>query len=102
VTIRERLSGAKRKCSILAYSGIVVFALGSFLRNVHPLFVAAGLAAFGIAMMSILYLLFGIRCPRCQNRVGQLITQVGGSPFSVSRKLRFCPFCGVDLDAQIG
>ena len=44
----------------------------------------------------------GIRCSSCQNRIGQLITPIGGSPFSVSRKLRFCPFCGVDLDAQIG
>jgi len=42
----------------------------------------------------------GIRCPSCQNRIGQLITPIGGSPFSVSRKLRFCPFCGVSGETE--
>jgi hypothetical protein len=25
-----------------------------------------------------------------------------GGPFSISKKFRFCPFCGVDLDSEVG
>src|SRR5205823_4375309 len=60
-------------------------------RNASPLFVATGLAAFGIAMMSIPTSYSASAAHAVRTRIGPLITQVGGSPFSVSRKAAILP-----------
>ena len=46
------------------------------------------------------YLLFLLRCPRCRGRIGGTVSYLSG-PFSISRKIRFCPFCGVALDSEL-
>jgi hypothetical protein len=100
VTIREHLTRQKRRCSGATYLAFIVFAAGAIAGAPRQEFVAVGLLGFALAFVSIVYLIMGIRCPRCRERIGQLRAYVGG-PFSVPRKLRFCPICGVDLDSPI-
>jgi len=47
---------------------------------------------------AVVYVLFAIRCPRCNGRLGQTFAS-HGIPFSET-KVRFCPFCGLDFDSQ--
>ena len=49
----------------------------------------------------ILYLSYGIRCPNCGGSIGHLPFLPGGGYVRFSRKLRFCPFCGVGLDREL-
>ncbi len=49
----------------------------------------------------IIYLHYGVRCPKCRNRVAGLIYLPRGGYFRLSHALRFCPFCGVSLDSEI-
>ena len=48
-----------------------------------------------------LYLYFRIRCPNCNNPISQLIMMPGGGFFRFSRKLRYCPLCGIDFDTEM-
>ena len=70
------LSGAEPPWLFIAFPGFVVFFAGT------------------------LYLLFFLRCPRCRGAIGYVVTYLSG-PFSISRRIRFCPFCGVALDSEL-
>jgi hypothetical protein len=49
----------------------------------------------------ILYLYFGIRCPSCKNPVAYLTYMNRGGYFHLSKNIRFCPFCGIEMDSDI-
>jgi hypothetical protein len=55
----------------------------------------------GLAIMLLAWAhaFYGIKCPKCKERWG-FLAMYGGGFFSVSKKIRFCPFCGHDLDAE--
>lgn len=52
-----------------------------------------------VALFVVLYVavIFGVRCPSCGGQWGW-IAIYSGSPTSVRRGLKFCPYCGVSLD----
>jgi hypothetical protein len=58
------------------------------------------LIGFGVAFISIFYAFYGIRCPKCNGLFGYITMNLGG-PFAVSKKVKFCPFCGVNIDTEI-
>ena len=49
----------------------------------------------------IIFLCYGIKCPKCHNPLGQLSYIPRGGYFRLSQRLCFCPFCGVSLDAKV-
>ena len=100
VTIREDINQTKRKAGIITYTAFAVFALGIFLSAAHKGFVPVTVVGFLAFMAGTLYLLWGIRCPSCLGRIG-FVTSYYSTPFSISRKIRFCPFCGVGLDSRL-
>ena len=100
MTIRESLGQKRRRAAIAAFGGFAVFAASlvlSDLRTGPSPVVWLGLVLLGSA---ILYQLFAIRCPRCAGNLGKPLSYVGG-PFKVSPKVRFCLYCGVELDAPV-
>ena len=44
---------------------------------------------------------FGIRCPRCNENLSYAVFSVG-NPFSVSKKIKYCLYCGVAFDTELG
>lgn len=52
-------------------------------------------------VVCVFFLQYGIRCPKCNNPVAQLIYLHGGGYFRLSKKIRFCRFCGLDFDTDI-
>ena len=100
MTVRDELNRRKRKAGIIAYSGLAiliisVLALGGG-HGISPF----ALAGFAVFAGGILYLLWGVRCPTCRGAIG-LVTSNLSSPFSISRQVKFCPFCGVVLDSEL-
>ena len=41
-----------------------------------------------------------IRCSKCNGALGWVTSWPPGGPLSISRKSRFCPFCGVSFDSE--
>jgi hypothetical protein len=65
--------------------------------SLFPLF----LIPFAIAGICIVWLSF-IKCPSCHSRIGALGSVCPqGIPFRISSKIKFCPFCGINLDEDI-
>ena len=40
------------------------------------------------------------RCGDCKKRLSRVMS-AGGSPWALSRSLRFCPFCAASIDEQL-
>jgi hypothetical protein len=101
MTLRESIVRRKRTVAIVTYLGFGWCLAWMVLSGAEPpwLFfvVFPGFAAF---FAGTWYLMFGLRCPRCRGRIGYTVSYMS-SPFSVSRKIRFCPFCGVALDSEL-
>ena len=46
----------------------------------------------------IIYLYYGIRCPRCRSPIAYLTYMNRGGYFRLSKNIKFCPFCGLEMD----
>ncbi len=100
MTIRSEISKKKRKLQMIGYSGFAFFAIGLILSDksgILPIFAFIGFAVFFVSMF---YALWGICCPRCRGNFGYL-AMYHGSPFAISKKIKYCPFCGVDVDTEL-
>jgi phage FluMu protein Com len=100
-TIREELTRTKRRIFIVAYAGFAVFVGGIVLGTVHggpphPIAIVGFFIAFA-AMMSAYIIL---KCPKCKAHMGLFLVQ-SGNPFGVQKKMKFCPYCGTDIDETI-
>jgi hypothetical protein len=100
MTIRDLLNRRKRKAIIIAYSGFVLFVLGLSLGAVGPPWLFVAVPGFVVFFVATLYSLFLIRCPSCREAIGYTVSYPSGA-FSISRKIRFCPFCGIALDSEL-
>jgi hypothetical protein len=98
--IREMINTQKRKAVIAASSGMALFAVSFLTSTVYKGMLPVALIGFAITMGGIMFLQFGLSCPRCQGRIGYA-ANYPGEPFSISSKIRFCPFCGVALDSDL-
>jgi hypothetical protein len=96
MTIREGINKQKRTATIVAYAGFTLCALGAILGAGQVLAFLPGFAIFGGAVFYGL----SIRCPICHGAIGFLVSH-SGTPFSVSRKIQYCPYCGVTLDSEL-
>ena len=100
MTIRQELSKKKRKIMLVGYSGFAFTVIGVILSdksNGLPLLPLIGVPVFAICILLVTQTL---RCPSCSGNLGRA-TMAYGSPFSISKSIRYCPFCNADLDKEI-
>ncbi len=99
ITIRESLQRLRRRIAVVTFAGFAVFAASLIVRPPErpPLTVFLG---FGIAAIGVICSLFLVRCPNCRGNLGGPLSYVSG-PFSVSKRVRYCLYCGVELDSPI-
>ena len=100
MTMRDYLQQQKRWSFALVYLGIVGFIGGATIGTSGSALMVLGLLGFVLAASGMLVLAFRVRCPQCRSRLGQILSNVGG-PFTIPRRLRFCPFCGIALDSPM-
>jgi len=100
MTVREVIARRKRKASIVTYSEVVLLVLGMILGAGGPPWLMVAIPGFVVFLAGTLYLLFFLRCPACAGAIGYTVSY-SSSPFSISRKIRFCPFCGIALDSEL-
>jgi hypothetical protein len=84
---------------ILGYSGLAFSVLGMIFSDKSTTFPILPFIGFAIFLISILYVFWGIRCPNCRQHLTPITSY--GSPFSVSKKIKYCPFCGIDIDSEL-
>lgn len=89
----------KRSVAILVYFTLTLFLLGLLFSAVFPVFAVVGFWGFGIFIVTLGYACFAIRCPVCRALWGFQAMRAG-SLFSISREIKSCPHCGIDLDLE--
>jgi len=62
-----------------------------------PIFPLIGFSVFFVSISFYGY--WAMRCPHCKGNLGHFLYY--GPPFSVSKKVKYCPFCGVDVDIEL-
>jgi hypothetical protein len=84
---------------VVAYCGMAFFVLGMILSDKSSGLPILPFVGFPIFLLSIAYVFWGIRCPRCRYRLTPITSY--GNPFSISKKIKYCPFCGIDIDTEL-
>jgi hypothetical protein len=100
MTIRTKISKKKRNLLIIGYSGFAFFAIGMIFNDKSGSLPVLPLIGFAVFFVSMFYAFWGIRCPRCRGNLGYIVMYFS-SPFSISKKIKYCPFCGIDLDTEL-
>ena len=100
MTIREHLTNKIRLFFGVAMLFWLLFAGSIVLDNVVPSSILSTIAFCGFGA-SVLCVIFLVRCPRCEGKLGAhgLVQPFGRWPGLQQPK--FCPFCGVRLDDQV-
>lgn len=102
MTIREKLEDMRRKAGTVAMIGWPVCAAGVVLAlTVNVAFVLVCLLGFILLGGGVFCMVRGIRCPRWRGPIGHAISYPRKGLFGVSKKIQFCPFCGVSLDSEL-
>lgn len=100
MTIRHRFNSRKKRV-LVALFGCAVLAIVSAMVSVrYELIFLVTLASVAAAIVIMfLAVVLGFRCPRCRGQWGYL-AMYSGPVFSIRNDLRFCPYCGADLDGE--
>ncbi len=102
MTIRDKIQVARRKAGIAAMIGWLVCLLGMPLTLFgSQVFLLVSIPGVLVCAAGVLYILFGIRCPQCRGPLGYAISYPPKGFFSISERIRFCQFCGVELDSEL-
>lgn len=75
----------------------VTFGISMIAIAVHVIFVVVTALAFLGFAGCVLLMLLALRCPNCRNNLGYAVQWPVS--WGVSDRIKYCPFCGVSLDA---
>ena len=100
MTLRERLNLRKRRVMCFLVPAFLLLSIGCCLsvessKSIGITLILPGLAALGVA--TVYGSAFACRCPKCKVLWQDLAR---GNPLSIDRRIRYCPFCGVDIDTK--
>jgi hypothetical protein len=101
MTIREEINAKKRSVMRIALLGFSVFAAGCGLSLIVPGSGVLGIPGFAVFFLTMAYAhAFAFRCPSCSTNWNDVVLQSGGSLFAIADRIKFCPYCKVDLDSK--
>jgi hypothetical protein len=106
MTGREHLNRRKRWLTGAVVTGLGLIAAGIGLVPALAGEGVGGPAIAAVVVPGVVLLLVAVvagqqylfRCPWCRENLGPLVMH--GGWWRVNRKLRFCPYCGAELDAD--
>ncbi len=103
MTIRDMLNKKKRDAAIIYFVAFATLAISILMMisiNYKPIILFVVIASI-ICFLSLLHLFFGIRCPKCSNNLGSMTAYSFSSPFSIPKKINYCPYCGIKMDEKV-
>jgi hypothetical protein len=98
MTIRAQFQRTKLRIMLVALAGFVVFAAGTQLARLDAAWSAVSLAGMAAFILPILYgRIIAFRCPQCHGSLAPLLMEMW---WRGAARLRYCPFCGCDIDTE--
>ena len=101
MNMRSRLNASRKKIAIVSFSTWLLFAITLIISTHNDTFRGWVFVFFFLFMVAVIYALFMIRCAKCKGNLGYAIAWPPGKLFSISDKIKYCPFCGVNFDSEI-
>jgi hypothetical protein len=99
MTVREYVKRRTRLILAIGFGGWLLLPLSAIFSQGHdppvPVFLVGGLV-FGAAIFTMFFL---NRCPKCRTPLGQIAGEIAFH-WGTRRRVNFCPYCGVSMDAQ--
>lgn len=104
MTIREHMNRKKRRFNNLTLAGFAIFLISLLLSTLFGGEVACVVLFVFIGFLLLVFYSheLAFECPRCQGPWHILTSQTSVFPFSIDRRIRYCPFCAADIDAKDG
>lgn len=99
MTIEELIGRKLRKAKIIGFLFWLSFAATIFTPQEGNMFFISLIPFAGFGG-TVLYVMFFVKCPKCDAPLGQA-SMNSGIPFRKKTKLNYCPNCGVNLSEQI-
>ncbi len=96
--IRSKINKMKRFVIILLYLGSAVFLFLLLLSIRYEKLTYISFGGLAVVLFAWAYAFYAIKCPKCKERWGYMAMY--GGLFSIPKRIRFCPFCGYDIDAE--
>lgn len=78
-----------------------VFSFGMILTIYNKMFSPIAVIGYATAMVAVLGLMFRVRCPSCKENLGYALSWPATWDLSISKKIKFCQFCGKSFDNEI-
>ena len=106
MTARQHLDRRLRPLVIALYGGFALAiasgALGAFMEGspISDYLLVPLVLGIAITMVPMFVIQFGVRCPFCRLRLGQLLF-LTGSIWRFGKNFNFCPKCGTSLDQEV-
>ena len=100
MTIRDYLKRRTRRIVGIAFAGWLLLPISALVTADEPptlLMFLAFLLFFGATATLLLF----VKCPSCKSRLRQLSGDVAFH-WGTRRRVKFCPYCGVNLDNELG
>lgn len=106
MTIRQMIDEKLRKIMIVILSGIIISISGIAFNAVTDLKIASiiFIVGFAIVVFALFYAYFFMYCPNCNTVIGYVVMYkvpfMRTSILTMSKAVKYCPFCGINLDAE--
>jgi hypothetical protein len=102
VSARDQLNRKLRPWIIGMYGGFAVVFVSGVVASLldEPPAVAVLIPGFVVCFTSMLLIHFGIRCPFCKLKLGQMLLG-SGLVWRFGPAFNFCPKCGTSLDQEL-
>jgi hypothetical protein len=98
------IRGHIRRRVLLGYAlvlfGVVLFIGAEFLLDEGVAYPLGFPLAFIPFIVAVIYLNFGLRCPRCKGNLS--MTPAAYPSFSSKHRFNYCPYCGISVDEELG
>jgi len=96
--IRSENNKKKRFVIKLIYLGFAVYLFLLLLSIRYEILMYFSFVGLAVGIFGLIYASFGIKCPKCKQGWGYMALY--GGFFSIPKRVKFCPFCGYDIDAE--
>jgi hypothetical protein len=98
MTIREGLHRRRRRLFLIAFALWLGFIPSMLATAISPYFAPLLVLCFVGFGACILSIMLRLRCPNCGNNLGYAVQWPPA--WGISGKIRYCPYCGIDLDTD--
>jgi hypothetical protein len=86
---------------LLGAVGVLLFLVGALAATEAQAALMLAIAGSIVVFVAVYQLWFMVRCPRCGENVGSRLFWPLGRWLDISSRIRHCPSCAVDLDADL-